>query len=79
MNRLLGNLLIIISTTLVQPVATCCQSPYFHKPAIVKLLLLIYSFQFRSAFRARPRPASHAHFRHSHIPELTCDWNNSID
>jgi len=34
----------------VQPVATCHQSPYLHKPAIVKLLLLIYGFKFRSAF-----------------------------
>ena len=45
----------------VQPVATRRQSPYAHKPPIVKLLLLIYSFQFGSAFRAtttpsRPRP-----------------------
>ena len=28
-----------ISTRTVQPVATCRQSPYVHKPAIVKLLL----------------------------------------
>ena len=34
----------------VQPVATCRQSPYVHKPAIVELLLLIYGFKFRSAF-----------------------------
>jgi len=27
----------------------------------------------------RPRPASHAHFRHEHIPELTCGFTNSID
>jgi len=26
----------------VQPVATCRQSPYRHKPAIVKLLLLLF-------------------------------------
>ena len=25
----------------------------------------------------RPRPASHAHFRHSHIPELICGVNSS--
>jgi len=31
-------------TRTVQPVATCRQSPYVHKPAIVKLLLRIYSF-----------------------------------
>jgi len=48
-------------TRTVQPVATCRQLPFVHKPAVVKLLLLIYSFQFRSAFRAtttpsRPRP-----------------------
>ena len=48
-------------TRTVQPMATCRQLPYVHKPAVVKLLLLIYSFQFRSAFRAtttpsRPRP-----------------------
>jgi len=41
----------------VQPVATCRQSPYLHKPAIVKLLLFIYSFQFRSAFRATTTPS----------------------
>jgi len=28
-------------TRTVQPVATCCQSPHVHKPAIVQLLLLI--------------------------------------
>jgi len=27
----------------------------------------------------RPRPASHAHFRPSHIPELICGVNSSID
>ena len=27
----------------------------------------------------RPRPASHAHFRHLHIPELICGFNISID
>jgi len=27
----------------------------------------------------RPHPASHAHFRHSHIPELICGVNSSID
>ena len=27
----------------------------------------------------RPRPASHAHFRHSHISELICGLNSSID
>jgi len=27
----------------------------------------------------RPRPASPAHFRHSHIPELICGVNSSID
>ena len=31
-----------VLTRTVQPVATCRQSPYVHKPAIVKLLLLIY-------------------------------------
>jgi len=41
---------IITITRTVQPVATCRQSPYVHKPAIVKLLLLIYGFKFRSAF-----------------------------
>ena len=27
----------------------------------------------------RPRPASHAHFCHSHIPEIVCGVNSSID
>jgi len=27
----------------------------------------------------RPRPASHAHFRHSYIPELISGVNSSID
>jgi len=27
----------------------------------------------------RPHPTSHAHFCHSHIPELTCGVNSSID
>jgi len=53
----------------LQPVATCRQSPYLHKPAIVKLL--IYSFQFGSAFRAtttpsQPRP----------LPSLTHSWTH---
>ena len=60
----------IVRTRTVQPVVTCRQSPNVHKPAIVKLLLLIYSFQFRSAFRAtttpiQPRPLpSPTHKRH---------------
>jgi len=37
-------------TRALQPVATCRQSPYGHKPAIAKLLLLTYGFKFRSAF-----------------------------
>ena len=37
-------------TRTVQPVATCRQSAYVHKPPIVKLLLLIYGFKFRSVF-----------------------------
>jgi len=42
-----------------------------HKPAIVKMLLLIYSFQFRSVFRAttapnQPRP----------LPSLTHSWTH---
>jgi len=27
----------------------------------------------------RPRKANHEHFRHSHIPELICGFNSSID
>jgi len=38
-------------------VATCRHSPYGHKPVIVKLLLLIYSFQFRSAFGVTTTPS----------------------
>jgi len=65
----------------VQPVATCRQSPYLHKPAIVKLLLLIYITVSSSGLLSvqRPRPASHVHFRHSQIPELICGFNSSID
>ena len=37
----------------VQPVATCRHSPYVHKPAIVKLLLLIYGFKFTSGISDR--------------------------
>jgi len=40
----------IIRSRTLQPVATCRHLPYVHKPAIVKLLLLIYGFTFRSAF-----------------------------
>jgi len=40
----------LVLTRTVQPVITCRQSPYVHKPAIVKLLLLIYGFKFRPAF-----------------------------
>jgi len=40
----------IIITRTVQPVATCRPSRYVHKPAIVKLLLLIYGFKFRYFF-----------------------------
>ena len=40
----------LIHTRTLQPVATCSQSSFVHKPTIVKLLLLIYGFQFRSAF-----------------------------
>jgi len=73
---------------MVQPVATCRQSPYDHKPAIFKLLLLIYSFQFRSAFGATTAPSqpqirrplpSQTHQRCRHIPELICEINSSID
>jgi len=60
-------------------VATCRQSPDLHKPAIVELLLLIYSFQSGLLSVQRPRPASPAHFRHSHIPELICGVHSSID
>jgi len=42
-----------MGTRPVQPVATCRQSPYLHKPAIVKLLLLIYGFQFSTAILLR--------------------------
>jgi len=34
-----------VDTRTVQTVARCRQSPCVHKPGIVKLLLLIYSFQ----------------------------------
>ena len=34
----------------VQPVATCRQPPYVHKPAIFKLLLLIYKFLIQVCF-----------------------------
>jgi len=27
----------------------------------------------------QPHPASHAHFRHSHIPQLICGVNSTID
>jgi len=41
-------------------------------------LLLLYSFQFRSAFRAAP--ARHGHcFRHRHIPELNSGFHSSSD
>ena len=46
---MLSNVIIVI-TRMVQPVATSPQSLYVHKAAIVKLLLLIYGFKFRSAF-----------------------------
>jgi len=55
----------------VQPVATCRQSPYLHKPAIVKLLLLIHSFQFRSPFRATTAPSQPRQF-----PSLTHSWTH---
>ena len=59
------NTLLFNATRPVQPVATRRQ------PAIVKLLLLIYSFQFRPAFRAtttpnQPRP----------LPSLTHSWTH---
>jgi len=41
---------VIIIARTVQLVATCRQSPHVHKPVIVKLLLLINGFKFRSAF-----------------------------
>jgi len=66
-------------TRTVQPVATCRQSPYVHKPVIVKLLLLIYTSNSGLLSVQRRRPASHAHFRHWHIPELICEINSSID
>jgi len=40
----------VVNVRAVQPVATCRQPPYLHKPAIVKLLLLTYGFKLRSAF-----------------------------
>jgi len=63
----------------VQPVATCRQSPDLHKPAIVKLLLLFTVSNSGLLSVKRLRPASHAHFRHSHIHELICGFNSSID
>jgi len=33
----------------MQPVAACRRSPFVHKPATVKLVLLIYGFKFRCA------------------------------
>jgi len=55
-------------------VATCRQLPYLHKPAIVKLLLLIYSFQFRPGVRATTTP-SHAATPTS-VPSLTHSWTH---
>ena len=64
-----------IRTRTMQPVATCRQSPYVHQPAIA-VCVLIYSFQFRSAFRAtttpsQPRPLTSL--------TDTCGFNNNID
>jgi len=63
-----------IITRPMQPMATCCQSPYLHNPAIVKLLLLLYSFQFRSAFRATTMPSGSSQPRP--LPSLTHSWTH---
>jgi len=52
----------------VQPVATCCQS---HTSISQLLWSCCYLFIVSNSGLLsvqRPRPASHAHFRHSHIP-----------
>ena len=60
--------------------AACRQSPYVHKPAVVKLLLLIYTSNSGLRSVQWPRLASHAHFRHRHISVTdTCGFNTSID
>jgi len=63
----------------VQPVATCRQSPYLHKPAIVKLLLLIYSFQFRYAFCATTAPSQPHPFPSPTHSLFICGVNSSIN
>ena len=53
---------------------------YVHKPAIVKLLLLIYSFQFRSAFHATTKnaqPATPTSVADTNVTD-TCGFNSRI-
>ena len=73
-------ILILIGTRTVQPVATCRKSPNVHKPAIPKLLLLIYSFQFMACFpcndHAQPaKPTSVADTLASPTHSWTHLWN----
>ena len=49
-----------------------------HRPVVTYLQFPIQvCFSILSV--CRPRPASHANFRHRHIPELICGFNSSID
>jgi len=58
-----------IITRTVQPVVTCRQSPYVHKPAIGKLLTTPSQPQIR-----HPLPSPQ---RYRYIPELICEINST--
>jgi len=54
--------------------------PYMYVVVVQKFTFAISSpdefLSILSVCRPRPaRPASHAHFRHGHIPELICGFN----
>jgi len=59
-------------TRTVQPVATCRQSPYVHSRLLSSCCYLVLFTVLNSGRLlyilsvCRPRPASHAHFRHRH-------------
>ena len=57
----------ITLTTAVQPVATCRQSPYFHKPAIV----IVTSFSlWRRSLLSWPRPPLRTYVRTDTLPRV---------
>jgi len=69
-----------MSPIAMSPSASCCQAAVtylqFSQFGFAFHAMTTPSQQLGSAFRAVTTPS---HFRHSHIPELICGVNSSID